>query len=90
MFGDKAVKFKFPLGIRAKDITCGFEGVITGRLQHLNGCIQYMITPNVDKDGERQDSWNIDEGQLVKVDNGIHKKTNKPAKEPTGGPATRA
>ena len=91
MIGNRAVKFKFPLGVRVKDITCGFEGIITARMQCLNGCIQYTVTPKIKKEGERQDAWNLDEAQLVQVDKGIHEKVKtKAPKKSTGGPATRA
>jgi hypothetical protein len=61
-------------------------------MQFLNGCIQYTVTPKIKKEGERQDSWNLDEAQLVQVDKGIHEKEKaKPVKrKPGGGPATRA
>ena len=90
MIGNKTVKFKYQLGVRVKDITCDFVGIITARMQFLNGCIQYTVTPRIKKEGERQDSWNLDEAQLVQVDKGIHEK-EKPIrkKAPTGGPATR-
>ncbi len=89
---NKAVKFKFALGVRVKDITCDFEGVITSRTQYLNGCLQYQVAPEVDKEGKMLDSWNIDEAQLVQIDKGIHEKVDaKPPKAPkrvTGGPST--
>ena len=90
MIGKNTVKFKFALGVRVKDITCGFEGIITSRTQCLNGCLQYAVTPKVKDSGERQEAWYVDEAQIVEIDKGIHKKVEtKPAKKATGGPATR-
>jgi hypothetical protein len=89
---NRPVDFKFALGLKVKDITCGFEGIITARIQSLNGCLQYTVTPKVESaTAERRDAWNIDEEQLVKVDRGITQKVRpKPAAVATGGPATRA
>ena len=87
----KSVKFKYDLGIRLKDVTCGYEGIVTERSQCLNGCLRYTLTPKIKKDGERGEAWCIDEGQLVEVDRGIHAKVEtKPPKRATGGPSIRA
>lgn len=86
----KKVRFKFNLGVRVRDLTCGFEGVITARSQLLNGCLRYDVTPKVKKDGERGDTWSIDEQQLELVDDGINGKVKaKTGNEMTGGPAAR-
>ncbi len=90
---NKPVEFKFALGIKVKDITSGFCGLITSRIQCLNGCIQYTVTPHVTSTNksERPDAWNLDEAQLVRLDRGINDKVKpKPAKRATGGPSTRA
>ena len=91
MFGNsKKVEFKFDLGVRVEDITCEFKGIITQQTQCLNGCLQYTVTPKIKKDGGRQDSWSIDEAQLVLIDEGVNKKVEtKEPKRATGGPATR-
>ncbi len=91
MFGNsKKVEFKFDLGVRVKDITCNFEGIVTQRTQCLNGCLQYTVTPKVKKYGDRQDAWSIDEAQLILIDEGVNKKVETaPPKRATGGPATR-
>lgn len=88
---NKPVEFKFALGIKVKDVTCGFIGIITARQQCLNGCLQYTVTPKMKSaTSDRKDAWNIDEEQLVKVDSGITKKVRlKPVAVP-GGPSTRA
>lgn len=86
------VQFKFALGVKVKDITCGFIGIVTCRVQCLNGCLQYTVTPKMKSStADRKDAWNIDEECLVKVDSGITKKVRpKPAAVRTGGPSTRA
>lgn len=89
---NKAVKFKFALGIEVEDITCGFTGIITCRYQCLNGCLQYTVTPRMKSaTSDRKDAWNIDEECLVKVSAGItgKVKTKAPPKA-TGGPSSRA
>ena len=59
------------LGKRVKDKVTGFIGIAVARCVYLNGCVQYHVSPSVDKDGnERKDQW-IDEAQLEIVDNGI-------------------
>lgn len=88
------VEFKFPLGIKVKDVTCGFVGIIIGRTQHLNGCLQYTVTPKMKSlTSDRKDAWTLDEGQLVRVSGGITEKKVKlkPVRRlDTGGPPSRA
>lgn len=63
--------FKFQLGQRVKDIVTGFTGIIIGRLEYLNGCIQYGIKPGLDKDGKILEASWIDQAQIEVIDNGI-------------------
>ncbi len=74
--------FKFKLGAKARDTVTGFEGIITGRNEWLNGCRQYCIKPPVDKDGKILDGEWIDEQQLEVV----RKSTKLTVVKPTGGP----
>lgn len=66
---------KFTLGQRARCIVTGFEGIVTVRVDHLNGCVQYLVKPRcIAKDGESQkmpDGNYIDDVQLELVDEGI-------------------
>ncbi len=59
------------LGVRARDMVTGFEGIITGRAEYLNGCTQFVLTPPVDEDGKSQKGQWIDNGQLEFVDLGV-------------------
>lgn len=43
------------LGLKGKDLVTGFSGVITSISYDLYGCIQVIITPQIDKDGKRDD-----------------------------------
>lgn len=83
------VKFKFDLGITARDRVTGIEGTLDARSEWLNGCLRYSLQPkakeaNPDKS---PDSYWFDEGQLEKVDDGLNA-TNPVRKTRTGGPKT--
>lgn len=43
---------EFPLSAKLKDKLTGFTGVATGRCESLDGCIQYLLTPQA-KEGEK-------------------------------------
>jgi hypothetical protein len=53
------------LGAKAKNVVSGFEGVLTGRAEYLTGCVQWLVSPGVDKDGKVVESHWLDEGRLV-------------------------
>lgn len=59
------------LGKRGKDKITGFEGIITGRCQYLYGCDQYLITPKVDKNGNKPDGQWMDEGRIGIMGEGV-------------------
>lgn len=69
--------FKIELGEKVQDLVSGFEGIITGRLEYFNGCIQYLVIPKVDKDGGRIDGLWVDEPQLKVIKGGIKKEDKK-------------
>ncbi len=75
------MKYKFELGMKLKCIVTGFEGIVIGRNEWLNGCVQYCIKPPVDKDGKIQEGQWIDEEQLGKMKGGLCVATKQ-----TGGP----
>ena len=58
---------KFELGITAKDKITGFKGVITGRVQYLTGCDQYLLCPPVDKEGKPGEACWYDENRIERV-----------------------
>ena len=64
--------FKFELGQEVKDKVNGFKGVITARVEYLNGCLQYCVEPTkLTKTGEIVKPPYIDESQLTKTGKGI-------------------
>jgi len=70
--------FKFELGKEAKDIVTGFKGIITARVEYLNGCMQYCIEPKkINKDGSMIKAPYIDESQLKIVGEGIYVKPKR-------------
>lgn len=71
------------LGQRVRDIVTGFEGIATSRVEFLNGCVQYAVTPSECIDGKRPDGEYFDVSQLEIVDDGIT--TQRKARD-TGGP----
>ena len=69
------------LGEKVKDKVTGFEGIATSRVEYLNGCIQYGVTPKIKvKENKKPGVEYIDEGQLELVGKGINTK-----KKTTGG-----
>ena len=62
--------FKIELGAKVKNIVNGFEGIVTARVEYLNGCIQYGVEGMVNKDGESKYHY-VDEDQLDVIGKGI-------------------
>ena len=64
---------KFTLGQRVRCTVTNYEGILINRIEHLNGCVQYCVKPQVDpeKPHERPDGYYIDDEQLELVDQGI-------------------
>jgi len=59
------------LGVKAKDLVTGFEGIVTAKVEYLTGCTQYGLTPPV-KDGKVQSNEYFDEKRLQYVGEGIN------------------
>ena len=77
------------LGKKVKDKITGFVGIATARVEYINGCVQYEITPLV-KDGDMRKSYWLDEQRLKKSEkkkqtNTIEKSEMKPSQK-RGGP----
>lgn len=72
------------LGQKGKDKVSGFEGIIIGKAEYLTGCNQYALTPQIDKDGKRQDTEWFDEGRIEITGTGILAEEVKAEKN--GGP----
>ena len=51
-------------GKKAKDKVTGFEGTITAKCLYMYGCSQYLLTPQIDKDGKKRDGEWFDEGRI--------------------------
>lgn len=65
------------LGKKAKDKITGFTGVITGFVEYISGCNQYLLCPPVKDDGTAIDGCWFDvqrceilEAPAIKLDNG--------------------
>lgn len=52
------------LGDKVKDKLTGFEGIVMGRTEYLNGCVSIGILPIELKDGKPQDWVWIDEQRV--------------------------
>lgn len=61
-------EFKFEVGLKAKDLVTGFEGVISCRSQWISGCNTYGLKPKVDKDGKLPQSEYFDENTIEITD----------------------
>lgn len=59
------------MGQKVRSIVSGFTGIVTGRVEYINGCVQYVVEPRVKEDGSRIDSQWVDEQNLEIVDQGI-------------------
>lgn len=68
------------LGSKIRCKVTGLEGTATSRIEYINGCIQYGLTPKADSN-KYPDAVYLDEKQLEVIGDGI----NIPKKE-TGGP----
>jgi hypothetical protein len=58
------MNFKIELNATVKDQVTGFTGVVTGRVEYLTGCRQYLVQPPVKKDKEFVNSIWMDEDRL--------------------------
>jgi hypothetical protein len=77
--------FKFSLGNKLEDIVTGVIGICVGRIEYLNGCLQYCIKQPVGKDGKVIEGNWIDENQLKLLKGGI-----KVEQKDGGGPSPDA
>ncbi len=57
------------LGLKVKDEVSGFEGVVSTISFDLYGCIQVVITPPVNKDGEIKEGQWFDVSRLKILNN---------------------
>ena len=52
------------LGARVRDKVTGFTGVVTQRVENLNGCVQFTVRPPMDKDGKLGEFYCFDAPNL--------------------------
>ncbi|MFA5766406.1 MAG: hypothetical protein WC919_00595 [Candidatus Paceibacterota bacterium] len=85
------------MGVVVKDRVTGLRGIITGKTEYINGCVQWLVKPPVDKDGKLVDGCWIDTIQLEVVGQGIAEpETDNTTKDHTmqingpGGPSADA
>jgi hypothetical protein len=73
------------LGARVKDRVTGFTGVVTQRVENLNGCVQFTVRPPMDTDGKLGECYCFDAPNLeiLEADVMSHKAVK------TGGPTTK-
>lgn len=55
---------KHQLGSSCSDIVTGFKGIITGRVEYLTGCAQYLVQPKTDEKGDFKDARWFDENRV--------------------------
>jgi len=70
------VKFDLRAGIKVKDKVSGAEGIITSRVQRLNGCLQYVVHPKYNDEGKKIDTFYADFEDLEILD--MRGKSKKP------------
>jgi len=69
--GNKTVKFKHDLGVKAKDKITGFKGILTARVDFLTGCNRYCLQPTKLQDGVPIEGIYFDEEQIEYIKEGI-------------------
>ena len=67
-------------GKKAKDKVTGFEGIITAKCLYMYGCSQYLLTPQIDKDGKKRDGEWFDEGRIETFEEVINPESVKAEK----------
>lgn len=84
----ETVKFLYETGDKVRNRVNGFEGIITSRIQYLNGCIAYMVEGQMREGKEvKFKAW---EQELATMDKGLNAKEEAPiARRKTGGPSVR-
>lgn len=78
---------RIELGDKVKDWVTGLVGIAVARVEHLNGCVNYHLQPQMVKDGKSAALESVDEAQLIVISSKT-KNEAKPKKKrkATGGP----
>ncbi len=69
------------LGVEARDTVTGFTGIITAQVHYLTGCMQFCLSPKIDKEGKIRDGAYFDHQRLEYVGAGVPFRSSD-----TGGP----
>lgn len=69
------------LGNKVRDTVTGFSGIVTSRIEYLNGCIQFGVGGKVRKDGGVPGTEYFDWQRLEMLGPGLAPKMSR-----TGGP----
>lgn len=84
----EVVTFKYDTGDKVKSRVNGFEGIITHRMQFLNGCISYRVEGQMQ--GKEEVCISQFEQELTKISDGLNAAEEEPVKRKrTGGPSER-
>ena len=75
--------YKYNLGDKLVCKVTGFSGIVTARVEFLNGCVQYCLQPSVNSKGEIPDFCYLDEHQLARVQSEV---VPGPSNRRVGGP----
>jgi hypothetical protein len=59
----------FEFGEKVKERNAGLVGVIVAVVKWQNGCVRYVIQPQVVKDGKPAEQVHCDEPDLISLDN---------------------
>ena len=79
---------KIELGVEVECRVTGFRGIVTSRVEYINGCIQYCVRGKIKKDGKYPEAEYIDGEHLKVVGKGITIKRNESGAE-NSRPASR-
>ncbi len=69
------------LGLEVEDRITGFRGIVTSRVEYINGCVQYCVRKKVGKDDKFPDAEYIDGEHLKVVGKGITVKSKEAGAE---------
>ena len=66
----------FMFGKKGKDIITGFEGIITGKVDYITGCSQYLIAPISVNNDAKENRWiDVDRVEILPDEQIVLKKT---------------
>jgi hypothetical protein len=57
--------FAIEKGAKVADVITGFEGIVTGRVDYITGCNQYLVQPKQKADGNFIEAKWFDEHRLT-------------------------